>query len=295
MEKSNFEDVQKNPPEIGMEIDKVGVKGVRKKISTRTPKGDFFYDVTLDAFVDLPDDMRGTHMSRDIEAFTEAIEEANKEGSLSLEEVLRDMSERLFEKHNYANRVELIAKTQHQYEEDFVGSSTTEMANVIITVTKQRDGEDGRSVEVELPGMSVCPCAQRMYKDVEGIEGQAPSHTQRVNTSIKVTTRNKLVRIGWLIDAARESFSAPISSLLKREDEYELIKHAHSNPRFVEDLVRYAVHNCYETLDEEGYPEGTLIEVEAESLESIHPHNAYASRKATVGELREEEKNFKSD
>lgn len=295
MEKSDFEDVQKKHPEIGTKIDKVGVKGVRKKISTKTPKDDFFYDVSLDAFVDLPNDMRGTHMSRDIEAFTEAIEEANKEGSSSLEEVLKDISERLLRKHKYANRVELIANTQHQYEEDFIGSPTTEIANVTIRVTNHRNEEDSRTVEVELPGISVCPCAQRTYRDVEGIESQAPSHTQRVNLSIKVTTQEKLVRIGWLIDAARESFSAPISSLLKRKDEYELIKHAYSRPKFIEDLVRYAVYHCYKTLKDEKYPESTTIEVEAESLESIHPHNAYASRKATVGNLKREEENFRSD
>ncbi|KXB06004.1 hypothetical protein AKJ52_02695 [candidate division MSBL1 archaeon SCGC-AAA382C18] len=295
MDVSNFKDVQRDEPDIPMEIDKVGVKGVRRKISTITPKGNFFYDVVLDAFVDLPKDMSGTHMSRDVEALAEAIEEANKEKSSSLEEVLNDISNRLMMKHKYATRVELIAKTQHQYEENFTDPPTNEMANVTIAVTKDRNGKDRRSVKVEIPGLSVCPCAQQTYQEAEGVECQAPSHTQRVNLSIDLTTRDKLVRIGWLIDAARKSFSAPISSLLKRDDEYKLLKKAYSSPKFIEDLVRHAVYYCGQTLKDKEYPEDTEINVEAESLESIHPHNAYARRETTIGNLLKKERDFEAD
>lgn len=293
---SEPEDVQEKKPEITLEIDKVGVKGVKKKISTRTPEGDFFYDVVLDAYVDLPKTKRGTHMSRDIEAFMEAIEEANKEKSSSLEEVLEDICERLIDKHSYASRVELIARTRHQYKEDFVRSDTSEGADITICVSLNENGGDEKSVEVNVPGLSVCPCAQQTYSDEEGTElSKTPSHTQRVNLSIKATSKEKLVRLEWLIDAARQAFSAPIVSLLKREDEYKLLKHAYERPRFIEDLIRHALHNCYLILANEEYPEDTVLKVEAESLESIHPHNAYASRKTTLKNLIEEEKKIERE
>ncbi len=290
------EEVQEREPEIALEIDKVGVKGVKRKISTRTPQGDFFYDVVLDAYVDLPKTKRGTHMSRDIEAFMEAIEEANKEKSSSLEEVLEDICERLIGKHSYATRVDLIAKTRHQYKEDFTECTTSEGADITIEVSMNKKGEDEKSVEVELPGLSVCPCAQKEYQDSEGTQlKKTPSHTQRVNLSIKATTEEKLVRLEWLIDAARQAFSAPTVSLLKREDEYRLIKQAYERPRFIEDLIREALHNCYLILSSERYSEDTVLKVEAESLESIHPHNAYACRKTTLKNLIEEEKKIEDE
>lgn len=289
------EEVQEREPEIALEIDKVGVKGVKRKISTSTPQGDFFYDVVLDAYVDLPKTKRGKHMSRDIEAFMEAIEEANKEKSSSLEEVLEDICKRLIEKHSYATQVDLIAKTRHQYREDFTECTTSEGADVIIEVSMNKNGGDEKSVEVEIPGLTVCPCAQKEYRDAEGTPlKQTPSHTQRVNLSIKATTKEKLVRLEWLIDAARQAFSAPTVSLLKREDEYKLIKHAFERPRFIEDIIREALHNCYLILSTEKYPENTILKVEAESMESIHPHNAYACRKTTLNNLIEEEKKIEN-
>lgn len=285
-----IKEVQEREPEIALKIDKVGVKGVKKKISTRTPEGSFFYDVTLDAYVDLPKDKRGSHMSRDIEAFMEAIEEAKKKETSSLEKVLLDICEKLIQKHSYATRVELIAKTSHQYEENFTGTSTSEEAEVEITVSMNRHDTNEKSVKVTVPGMTVCPCAQETYQMEQDTHlPHTPSHTQRVRLSIEATAKERLVRLDWLIDAARKAFSAPTVSLLKREDEYELIRHAYENPRFIEDLIRYALHNCYHKLLDESYPGDTILKVEAESLESIHSHNAYASRKTTLNELSEEE------
>lgn len=290
---SIVKDVQEREPEIALKIDKVGVKGVNKKISTRTPEGAFFYDVVLDAYVDLPKTKRGTHMSRDIEAFMEAIEEAKKEESSSLEKVLQDICRKLIQKHSYATRAELIAKTRHQYKENFTPTPTSEEAEVTITVSMNRNSSDRKSVKVTVPGMTVCPCAQEMYRDKEKTQlPHTPSHTQRVNLSIEATAEEKLVRLDWLIDAARQAFSAPTVSLLKREDEYELVKQAYQKPRFIEDLIRHALHNCFHKLVEENYPEDTILKVEAESFESIHSHNAYASRETTLKELSEEEKEF---
>ncbi len=292
---SDLDDVQEREPEIALKIDKVGVKGVKRKISTRTPEGEFFYDVILDAYVDLPKNKRGTHMSRDIEAFMEAIEEAKKEESSSLEEVLEDICRKLIEKHSYATKAELIARTRHQYEEDFTGTSTSEGADITISVSMNKNSEDDKSVKVKVPGMTVCPCAQKTYKDQEDTKlEKTPSHTQRVNLTIKATTEEKLVRLDWLIDSARKAFSVPVTSLLKREDEYNLIKEAYQKPRFIEDIIRYALHNCYHKLLEEDYSKNTKLKVEAESLESIHPHNAYACRETTLRELMEEEREFEA-
>ena len=286
---SELNEVQESEPEISLKIDRVGVKQVKKKITTTTPEGKFSYDVDLDAYVDLPKDKRGKHMSRDIEAFMESIEEAKKEESSSLEGVLEDICKRLMEKHSYATKAELIAKTRHHYEEDFTGTKTTEAADAEISVSMSRDSENAKSVKINIPGMSVCPCAQDTFSEKEDTpKEKTPSHTQRVNISLEVTTGERLVRLDWLVNSARKAFSAPVTTLLKRDDEYELIKKAYQQPKFIEDIIRNTLNSCFHKLQEENFPEDTKIKVEAESLESIHPHNAYACRETTLEELSRE-------
>lgn len=293
---SNFKDIHDEEPEITLKVDRVGVKGVKKKFVTHTPEGTIQYDVIADAYVDVPKTKRGTHMSRDIEAFIEVMEKARKERAASIEEILQSACRRLLQKHPYASRAEITARTRYQYEENFAGVNTSEVADVIIATQLDREGKNRRSVTVKVPGMTVCPCAQATYQEAQGGKlSQSPSHTQRVDLTLKVITEGRLVRLDRLINAARHSFSAPTVSLLKRPDEYTLIRRAFERPRFIEDLVRHALHNLYHILLDGKYPESTAICVEAESYESIHPHNAYACRRTTLGELIKEGKKVRRE
>ncbi|MDR1690378.1 MAG: GTP cyclohydrolase, FolE2/MptA family, partial [Candidatus Methanoplasma sp.] len=76
--------------------------------------------------------------------------------------------------------------------------------------------------------------------------------------------------------------------LLKRDDEGQVVINAHSNPRFVEDVVRSALESIVERYAD--LPDDVEVMVKSESEESIHKHNAFAERTATMGELREEYK-----
>ncbi len=283
-------DAQDVPPEIPLKIDRVGVKEVSRRILIASPEGPLSYDVVLDAYIDLPHNMRGIHMSRNIEAFIEAIEEARKGEAASLEEFLEVISHKLLEKHGYATRAEVRLQTKYYYMEDFINPPVPEAADVAITVLMDRSGRSRRSVAVSLIGVTACPSAQITFSEREGIPPEkSPTHLQRARLTICVkTTGKRIARIEWLVEAARDSFSAPVVSFLKKPDEHRLLKKALRRPRFVEDVVRYALDKTFKTLVKMGFPEETLIRVEVESLESIHPHNAYASREATIGELREE-------
>ena len=78
--------------------------------------------------------------------------------------------------------------------------------------------------------------------------------------------------------------SSPIYELLKRPDELFVVEHAHLQPRFVEDSVRFALA---ETLQR--YPElddGDFLFSRQVNLETIHRHDVLAERSSTVGELR---------
>lgn len=288
---SYFKDVQEEEPEVALRISRVGIKGVRRKVTIYTPEGQLQFDIVIDAYVNLPVSKRGIHMSRNIEAFVEAIEQAQMEKPPLLEEVLLSGCRRLLQKHTYATRAEMIARTTYYYEEDFTGARAPQAADVIITAMLDRDGKDRRSVSVSILGITVCPSAQAMYSKMEKTQlPHTPSHSQRARLTLRVTTEKKFVRIEQLIDAARRAFSAPTVSLLKKSQEHLLIRHAFERPRFIEDLMRHAMHNVYRLLFADKYSKSTVLHVEAESYESVHPHNAYASRTATLRELIDEEK-----
>lgn len=288
---SSFRDVQEEEPKLALKIDRVGIRGARKKVVIYTPKGELQFDVVLDAYVDLPVTKRGAHMSRNIEAFVEAIEETRKKKFATLEEILLNTCRGLLQKHPHANRAEISAKTCYYFEENFTGSRVSQPADVTISTILDRKGEDKRRVAVSVLGMTVCPSAQQMFHETEKTPlAFAPSHTQRARLQVGAVTRERFVRIEHLIKAARRAFSAPTVDLLKKPDEHTLIRHAFERPRFIEDLVRHALYNLYRTLLEDGYPSDSILHVEAESYESVHPHNTFACRTVTLGELIEEEK-----
>lgn len=281
-------DVQSEKPIIPLYIDRVGIRNVKRRIIIEGPKGRLHFDAVIDVYVDLPASRRGIHMSRNVEAFIEAIDAARLITLPTVEKILDTVCNILLKKHDYASKAEVIAKTTYFYEEDFLGHPTNEAADVEIKVSKTREGEATYTVKVSLLGMSVCPCAQETYKSIEGTPTpHTPSHAQRAKLSIAVTTKGAFVRLEKLIDAGRTSFSVPTISILKRYDEYRVVKYAFENPRFVEDIARAALCNLYKILDGK-IPGDSIIEVEVISYESIHPHDAYAHAKMTLEQLRKE-------
>jgi len=282
-------EVQESVPELPIAIDRVGVRGIRRRVVIDSPVGSMSYDVVIDVYVDLPRDLRGIHMSRNMEVVLEAVDEARQGHYTSLEKLFEAVGKRLLSKHVHAQRAEIVANTTYYYEEEINGKKVPEAADVCLSVSIWRSGGIKWSVGTVLTGMTVCPSAQAAYSTLEGTElHKSPSHSQRAKLLIKVTTSRRIARIEWLIDAARRAFSAPNYSLLKRVDEYHVIKSAFENPRLVEDLVRHALHNIATKLSAEGFPDDTKIYVEAESYESIHPYNVYACREALLSEVLKE-------
>ena len=285
-------DVQETEPRVKLRIDRVGVRGVRTRFPLRSPWGTLIYEVELDAYVELPSNRRGIHMSRNIEAFAEAIYEAREGEHTTIEDILRNIARKLLEKHDYTSRAEVVARTAYFFD---VGprAGISEPVDVILRLRLSREGEEIRVLSISLMGFTVCPCAQHMFSSREGTElHKSPSHTQRARlTATIITDGGKVPRIDELAELLREAFSAPVFSLLKRKDEYAVIKEGFSRPRFVEDVVRHALDLIYGYLASRGFPGNTRIKVEAESYESIHPYNAYACREVSLGELASEVSN----
>ncbi|MCR4288157.1 MAG: GTP cyclohydrolase, FolE2/MptA family, partial [Deltaproteobacteria bacterium] len=95
------------------------------------------------------------------------------------------------------------------------------------------------------------------------------AHNQR--GIVRVSMRFKgFVWIEDIVKTIESSASAPVYSLLKRDDEKHVTEAAYDKPMFVEDVVREVA------LKLERLRKISWAQIEAENWESIHNHSAYA-------------------
>jgi len=170
-----------------------------------------------------------------------------------------------------------------------------------------RSGPSGylkKTVGAEVLGTTACPCAQEIMREQVKQElanlGIAPeiaedfvkrlpiaTHNQRGRGSISIEVRDRrCVSIDRIIKIIEESMSSKVYGLLKRPDEAVVVAKAHSNPKFVEDCVRTMAQKVVEAFSD--LPDDAAVSLKQINEESIHQHNAFAERTATMGELRAE-------
>ena len=276
-------EIQDEYPMIPLPLEKIGFRGVKRRIILNTPEGRIALDLDLDITISIGGDRRGAHLSRNIEALLPG-EVLIGDQSRSLEDYLEKVSNKLLNLHDYATSAEAKAKTIYYVNISHNGINGVEPVNVEVTVYNNKLGVKKWTVSVTIAGLSVCPSAQRSVKEKLQTTSIAPSHVQRVYLTGRVTTRREMVRIEDITRALAKSFSAPAFTLLKRDDEARLVISAHSNPKFAEDIAREALHNIARTISGMVDP-NTIIEVEVDSYESIHPHNVYAYARASLSSL----------
>ena len=114
-----------------------------------------------------------------------------------------------------------------------------------------------RVVGVEAWGINACPCAQGLVRgsaagrlleagfadgDIDRILELVPlaTHNQRGKGTLLVGTETQ-INAEHLVEIVEHSMSSPVYELLKRPDELFVVEHAHLQPRFVEDSVRFAL------------------------------------------------------
>ena len=303
-------DTQDDAPSVPIKLTRVGVTGVKKLLQLkRTNKRPIILVPTFDAFVDLPSDQKGVHMSRNPEAISEVLEDVAKDSTVDVESLCAKIVDRMMTKHEYAKRVEISMTTDFMFmkESPVTKNKTQEMAQLKAKAIGLRD-EDGnvdirKSIGAELIGMTVCPCAQESVREsdktklLEFLDEETTqkvldtvtfaSHNQRgVGTLLIEVPEDKYVKAEDLIDIIETSMSSPVCELLKRPDENATVMNAHKKPVFVEDCVRNMMEKIVQKYAD--FPDDTLITARQENQESIHRHNAYAEKVTTLGELKAE-------
>ncbi|MCL2833971.1 MAG: GTP cyclohydrolase FolE2 [Treponema sp.] len=254
-------DIQNQADTRDVPLSKVGVKGLEYPIQVLDKvKKVQHTTATVDLFADLPRHFKGAHMSRFIEIFH------NYRDDLSMPRFMEMLSE---------IRHELDAESSfgsvsfpYFIEKKAPVSGLPGIMSYRCKYQGAVNGKPGRTgkkrrftVAVTVPVATVCPCSKAI--------SDRGAHNQRGS----VTAELELGPFFWIediIDIVEKAASSPVYSLLKREDEKYVTEHAYDNPRFVEDLVR-DVYTGIRDLNQ--FPR---FSVEAENLESIHNHSAFA-------------------
>ena len=303
-------DTQDDTPNIPIKLTRVGVTGVKKLLQLERPnKRPIILLPTFDAFVDLPFDQKGVHMSRNPEAISEVLDSISTDNNFGVESLCAKIVEKMMDKHEYAKRVEISMTTDYMFmrESPVTKHETQEMANLKAKAVGLRD-DDGnveirKSIGAELIGMTVCPCAQESVRESDKnklLEFLDEETTQKVLDTVTFASHNQrgvgtlLLEVpdGWevegedIIEIIEKSMSSPVCELLKRPDENATVMNAHRKPVFVEDCVRNMMEMIAEKYSD--LPDDTLITSRQENQESIHRHNAFAEKVTTMGELKQE-------
>ena len=296
------EDLQASAPEIALALSRAGVTGVQKAVRIRRGNASTVMAAVIDCTVDLAADQKGVHMSRFPELFEEAIELVVDREAMLVEVLAEHIASNVVERQG-ALKAEVWIRAQWPIHRrtPVTGLATQEMVTLCGIAAASESGTR-RAVGVEATGINACPCAQGLVRshaserlldagfdsdDIERILELVPiaTHNQRGRQTLFVGTEQDL-DAEVLVDVAERSMSAPIYDLLKRPDELFVVEHAHLQPRFVEDSVRYSLRDALATLTE--LDDGDFLLARQVNYETIHRHDVVAERFGKVGELRSE-------
>jgi GTP cyclohydrolase I len=252
--KKNIADIQSSRNYCNVDINKAGVKGIKYPIIVLDKKNKTQHTIaTINMYVDLPCQFKGTHMSRFIEILNQYRHGINVKNLFT---ILKEMKKKL------------AAKSAHieiEFPYFIEKKAPVTKARSLMEYTCKLWGSLNETVDISLgvkvPVTTLCPCSKEM--SAKG------AHNQRGIVSIQIRFKG-LFWIEDVIKVAEQSASCEVYSLLKRPDEKHVTDKAYNNPMFVEDVVRAIANKLQKN------SKITWFVVESENIESIHNHSAYA-------------------
>lgn len=252
-------DVQSGPDERNIAIDQVGIRGLRYPLTFIDADGVAQPTVaTCNVYVALPEDRKGTHMSR-LVALLESRSEPG-EPPLSVESFRNLLDALVVLLEAPGGRIEVAFPFFVRKSAPVSGVAS--LLDYEVRVSGELiDGQYRQTLTVAVPVTSLCPCSKEI--------SEYGAHNQRSMVTITVRPREPLF-LTEIIRVAEEEASCELYGLLKRADEKYVTERAYNNPKFVEDLVRGVAARLQADPRVDGFV------VEAENFESIHNHSAYA-------------------
>ena len=247
-------DVQSLTDRRQIAIDKVGVKDVTYPITLKTPDGGCQSTVaSINMYVSLPHDQKGTHMSRFLEVLNENSKGITPE---RIPEITRDIRRRL----NAAD-AHLELKFTYFIRKTAPVTGACGLMDYQVTFACHSNSHDDFVMGITVPATSLCPCSKEISR--------FGAHNQRCH--IKACVRfDGVLWIEDLVTMLEEAASSEVYAVLKRPDEKYVTEAAFENPKFVEDIVR----DLALTLEKDDRIR--WYSINSENFESIHNHSAYA-------------------
>ncbi len=248
----NEEDLREVP------LDKVGVKNLKYPVMVLDKnKKNQSTTATVDLFVNLPHNFKGTHMSRFVQIFHKYHKNISMQHFLDMLEEIRTTldAEKAYGRIEFPYYLEKEAPVSK--EKGIMEYKCSFEAEV-------QEKERKFYISVQVPVATLCPCSKAI--------SEYGAHNQRGTVNVKLLY-SEFFWIEDVISLIEGCASSPLYSVLKRKDEKFVTEAAYDNPRFVEDVVRevylglknFSINKPFE-----------WFSVEAENEESIHNHNAYA-------------------
>ena len=248
-------DIQGSADIRQLAINKVGIKDIRHPVIVKDRSGSIQHTIaSFNMFVFLPQQFKGTHMSR----FVKILNDNEKEITVaSFRDMLTGMVDLLEAESGYiemrfpyfVNKTAPISGVQSLLDYD------------VTLIGEINNGITNTRTKVLVPVTSLCPCSKSI--------SQYGAHNQRSHVTVNAKS-NGFVWIEEIIDIVEKQASCELYGLLKRPDEKYVTERAYDNPKFVEDMVR----DIAGELNEDNRIRQYILE--SENFESIHNHSAYA-------------------
>lgn len=252
---STMPDVQSSSDTRRVAIDRVGVKDVVYPMRLETRSGGEQSTVaTINMYVALPQEQKGTHMSRFLEVLNEYSETSFRPKDIPA--ITRAIKERL-----QAQEAHFQASFTYFIEKAAPVTGQKGLMNYEVSFECAANSHEDFIMTVAAPATSLCPCSKEI--------SEYGAHNQRCRIEASVRMKGSM----WIEDLAallEGAASHPVYAVLKRPDEKFVTEKAYENPKFVEDIIR----DLAIALDDEDRIE--WYSISSENFESIHSHNAYA-------------------
>ncbi|MFG2683748.1 GTP cyclohydrolase I FolE2 [Streptomyces sp. NPDC048392] len=249
-------DIQNETDARGIELDKVGIDGVRYPVSFEDgylrQEGIADFEVT----VRLQHDRRGTHMSRMVALVHEHLQRFNPR---QLPTVLKTGADLLDAP---AITVAMAMPISTTVVAPASGRESKQVHDIRIE-GHWDNGDVTVKTAVTTEVTSLCPCSKAI--------SDYGAHNQRSQVTLTVTGQGDTpypLPVQSAVRLISSCASAPVVPLVKRADERVLTMQAYDSPVFVEDMARTISASCRDR--------GLRHAVSIRNLESIHSHDAIA-------------------
>ena len=238
-------------------INQVGIKDILHPINFVNRDSESHPSVAnFTMTVRLPENVKGTHMSRFIEILNDNECSFGIDNFMGLVQTVADKLD--------STDAQIIVDFPFFRNKKAPSSGVESLLDYKATLTGSlSDGKPDLTVKVVVPVTSLCPCSKSISK--------YGAHNQRSHITIETkATDGATIYLEDLIDLAEQKASSELYAILKRDDEKVVTERAYENPAFVEDIVRDIAVELNADKKVNYYC------LESENFESIHNHSAYA-------------------